>query len=172
MQGWSIGVWSMAFRRSARSLMMAAVPAIPIIILVPLVSGCAGSDGLETASIAQTPIAPGKARVAISRASALQYAAAPATITLNGEKVASVGSGGTAFVDIPAGDNTLAASAWSYPGEYKVKLNAVAGQTYRLEVQPRADSFGPSVLLGPIGGMIDSAANENAGAFEMKLVGS
>jgi len=171
MQARAIGGWSKWIWRSARSLLMAAMPAVPILILMPLVSGCAGSDGLETASLANTPIAPGKARVTINRTTAMLYAAAPATITVDGEKVASVDRGGTALVDIPAGNNTLAASAWSYPGEYKVKLNAVAGQTYRLEVQPRSDSFGPSILLGPIGGMIDSAANENAGAFEMKLVG-
>lgn len=141
------------------------------ILIAGLGGGCAGSDPIQTAALAAAPIAPGKARVSITRTSAVLYAAAPATITLNDQKVASVGNGETAIVDIPAGANTLAASAWSYPGEYKVKLNAFAGQTYKLEVAPRGDSFGPSVLLGPIGGMIDSAANENAGAFELRLAG-
>lgn len=87
-------------------------------------AGCASTDAVETAALAKAPIATGKARVTITRVSTLQYAAAPATITLNGQKVASVANGGTAVVDVPAGANVLAASAWSYPGEYKVKLNA------------------------------------------------
>ena len=57
---------------------------------------------------------------------------------------------------------------WSYPGEYKVTLNAVAGQHYALVVSPRNASFGPS-LLGPVGGMMDSGSNGNAGAFEMQI---
>jgi hypothetical protein len=135
-------------------------------------AGCASADAVDTAALAKTPIAAGKARVTITRVSALQYAAAPATITLNGQKVASVASGDTAIIDVPAGANVLAASAWSYPGEFFVKLNAVPGKNYALEISPRAGSLGPSILLGPIGGMIDAGANENAGAFEMKLAGS
>jgi len=72
---------------------------------------------------------------------------------------------------MPAGTNLLAASTWSYPGEFSVKLDAEAGKTYALEVAPRAASLAPSILLGPIGGLIDASANENAGAFEMKISG-
>ena len=50
-----------------------------------------------------------------------------------------------------------------------MRLDAKAGQTYAVEVSPRGDSFLPGALLGPIGGMIDSASNENAGAFQLKL---
>lgn len=58
-------------------------------------------------------------------------------------------------------------SAWTYPGSFSVKLNAKAGATYNLVVEPRGDSFLPGALLGPIGGAIDASVNENAGAFQL-----
>ena len=144
-----------------------AIAATALLIGMP---GCASTSPAETAALAQTPIPTGKARVPITRTSDVLYAAAPATITLNGQTVASIATGGTAIVDVPPGNAVLAASAWSYPGEYKVTLNAVAGQNYALVVAPRSASFGPS-LLGPVGGMMDTGANGNAGAFEMRVAG-
>jgi len=144
---------------------------VALIVLAGFAGGCASSGGIETSALATTPIADGKARVSIKRSSSVQAAGVPATITLNGQKVASIYNGGDVIFDVPAGDNTLAASAWSYPGEYKLKINAVSGQTYNVEVGPRADSLLPS-MFGPIGGMIDAGANENAGAFEMRLAGA
>ena len=145
------------------------LPALFAVLL--LLSGC-GTTGSETASLTATPIPAGKARVTIQRSSSILYAGAPATITLNGAKVADIATGGQAVIDVPAGANTIAASAWSYPGEYKVKLDAKPGARYALAVEPRGDSVGPGILLGPIGGAIDAASNENAGAFELKLVSS
>ncbi len=150
-----------------------AAIASPVLVMVTalLVSAC-GSDGKETAALALTPVPPGKARVTIVRPSTLVYAGVPATVTLNGQKVADIASGGQAIVDVPAGQNVLAASAWSYPGQFSVKLNAIAGQKYALDVAPRASSLGPGMLLGPVGGAIDASVNENAGAFELKLAGT
>ncbi len=131
--------------------------------------GCAGGPTPEeTAALAAAPIPAGKARVMIERPSAVMYAAAPATIELNGQKVASVGAGGSAIFDVPTGPNKIAASAWSYPGTWTLPLDAKAGQTYKVIVEPRGDSFLPGALLGPIGGAIDAASNENAGAFQMR----
>ena len=133
-------------------------------------AGCGGGSDLQTASIAAGPLAPGKARVTITRPSSIVYAAAPATITLNGQKVADIAVGSSAVVDVPAGANVLAASAWSYPGSFSVKLDAKAGATYALSVEPRGDSLLPGALLGPIGGAIDASVNENAGAFQLTVV--
>lgn len=143
--------------------------AIAAAVLLSL-TGCATTSEVETAALAKTPVAPGKARVTIKRTDEILYAGAPATIALNGKEVADIAVGGTAIVDVPAGSNVLAASAWSYPGTYSLKLDAVAGHAYALEVAPRASSFGPS-LFGPVGALIDSSANNgNAGAFEMRVV--
>ena len=133
-----------------------------------LLSGC-GTMGNETAALASQPIANGKARVTFSRVSTVMYAGAPATITLNGEKVGDLASGGVTVIDVPAGDNVITASAWSYPGTSTLKREAKPGQQYNVEISPRGDSFVPS-LLGPVGGVVDSAANGNAGAFQLKLI--
>ena len=104
----------------------------------------------------------------ITRPSTLLYAGCPASITLGGQKIADIASGGKAVVDIPVGEAVLAASCWSYSGQFSVKLKAAAGQNYALEVAPRSGSFGPS-LLGPIGAALEASVTENAGAFEMKI---
>ncbi len=143
------------------------VTAIVLAGLSAALSGCGGGGDLATASLQAGPLAAGKARVAITRPSSIVYAAAPATITLNGQKVADIAAGSSAVIDVPAGANVIAASAWSYPGSFSVKLNAKAGATYNLLVEPRGDSFLPGALLGPIGGAIDASVNENAGAFQL-----
>lgn len=159
-------------RRMGRLLCRAAVFAA----LACLATACAGTDksslamtGSEAAAAA--PIPPGKARLVFKRVSAVLYVGAPASVKVNGNSVASVSSGGTETVDIAPGPSAVSVEAWSYPGTWTVNLNAAAGHTYTLEISPRGDSFGPS-LLGPLGGVIDSGVNKNAGAFEMKMVGS
>lgn len=142
-------------------------------VIVTLLAAClaaCSTTGTETASIVGTPIPAGKARITVTRPSSIVYAAAPATITVNGNTVANVGSGSSATFDVPVGANAIAASAWSYPGTYTVKLDAKAGSVYALEVKPRGDSVLTGALLGPIGGAIDASQNENAGAFELALV--
>lgn len=149
---------------------MAALRYSLMVLAALMLAGCGSGSDLATASLAAGPLAAGKARVTITRPSTIVYAAAPATITLNGQKVADVAVGSSAVIDVPAGPNILAASAWSYPGTFSVKLNARAGATYALTVEPRGDSLLPGALLGPIGGAIDASVNENAGAFQLALV--
>lgn len=123
---------------------------------------------VETSALAKAPIPQGKARVTVTRPSTVLYVGSPATISLNGQSVADVGSGGSAVFDVPAGANVISVSALLYPGEYKLKLDAASGQTYALEVGPRDASIGPAVLFGVVGGAIDAAANENSGMFEIR----
>jgi hypothetical protein len=134
-------------------------------------AACSTMSEVETSALANAPIPEGKARVIINRQSTALYVGSPATISLNGQNVADVGSGGRAVFDVPAGSNVLAVSAPLYPGEYKFKLDAARGQTYALEVGPRDASVGPAVLFGIIGGAIDAAANENSGMFEIRSSG-
>lgn len=107
-------------------------------------AGCGGGSDLQTASIAAGPLTAGKARVTIRRPTTIVYAAAPAAITLNGQQVADIAVGSSAVIDVPTGAVVLAASAWSYPGSFSIKLNAKPGATYALIVEPRGDSFCPA----------------------------
>lgn len=133
-------------------------------------AACGTTSDATTASLASAPIPEGMARVKLNRVNTLLYAGAPATITLNGKTVANIGVGGTTLVDVPVGDNVIAASAWSYPGEFALNLKATPDTLYTIEVSPRAESFGPSTFLGPLGGVIDASINKNAGAFQMRFV--
>ena len=83
--------------------------AVTIAAAAASMAAACGSDGQEFAALAMTPVPAGKARVTITRPSTIVYAGAPATITLNGAKVADIASGGTGVVDVPAGPNVLAA---------------------------------------------------------------
>ena len=146
-------------------------------------AGCA-SSGAETSGLAESagsaslaanaakgPIPAGKARVTITRPSSIVYAAAPATITLNGTKVADVGTGSSATIDVPAGQCTISVSAWSYPGSSTLKINAKPGETLALEVAPRDASLGAGMLLGPLGGLVDGSTAQSGGAFDLREKG-
>lgn len=104
-------VGARSWRLSPAALQVAA--ATPI-------AGCAGSgaDGSASAGLSQRsavvakgPIPAGKARVIITRPSSIVYAAAPASIPLNGAKVADFATGSSATIDVPAGASALSVSA-------------------------------------------------------------
>jgi hypothetical protein len=169
MSGFPSGSVKTAECKSLR-IILSFVGCFSVLAIAAMLAGCSSSmSAEETAALAKSPLVAGKARVTITRPSAVMYVGVPATITLDGQKVADVASGGSAVVDVPAGAHVLAAHAWSYPGEYSVRLKAIAGQTYALEVAPRGDSFAPS-LFGVAGGLIDTGVNGNAGAFQMRML--
>lgn len=158
--------------------------AIAVTIGLGLVGCAGGPTPVETAALAAAPVPAGKARVMIERPSSMLYSGAPATIELNGEKVASVWPGSSAVFDVPVGANKIAASAWSYPGTWTHPLEAHAGQTYKLIVEPRNASLGPGVFAPTArdrananahvnrppntnSGAIDAASNNNTIAFQM-----
>lgn len=138
------------------------------VVLVLALAGCSTMSEVETASLAQAPIPNGKARVTIKRPGTVLYVGTAATISLNGQTVADIGSGGSAVFEVPAGTNVLKATSLLYPGEYSFKLDAQPGQSYVLEVAPREASVGPAVVFGVLGGAIDAATNENSGLFEIR----
>lgn len=141
---------------------------VAAIALSLAMAGCAADNSVETAALAATPIPAGKARVTISRESTLVYSGCPAAVSRGAEKVAEVGNGGRAVIDIPAGDTVLSVSCWSYPGDYKVSFKAEPGRNYDMQVAPREASVGTAVLLGSIGGAIEASSGQNTGAFEIK----
>ncbi|MEQ8825199.1 MAG: hypothetical protein RIC14_12580 [Filomicrobium sp.] len=141
-----------------------------VAVMCVLLAGCAGGAG--DTNLVTGAIPEGQARVSVTRPSSIVYAGAPATITVNGKKAADVWAGATSSFNVPSGSVVIAASAWSYPGEFKINLNAVPGKTYKLVVEPRSNSLLPGAALGPIGGVIDASVNENAGAFQLRVIKS
>ncbi len=158
-----------------RRFLAMACTAMACCIVAILAAGCAGTEtasaGLAAEAAAKAPerVPAGKARLTLTRVSGVLYVGTPATVKINGEQVASLWAGSSSTVDIAPGANSVSVDAWSYPGFWKVDLNAKAGQAYAIEISPRGSSYVPS-LLGPVGGAIDAAANENAGAFQMRVL--
>lgn len=148
-----------------------------LIIAASLTTACASAVATapESGSVASAP-APraastrGSAQLTLTRVSGLMYSGAPATVKINGEQVANLWAGSSTTVPLAAGANSITVEAFSYPGQWTVDLNAKPGANHTLEISPRGDSLGPSMLLGPLGGAIDASANKNAGAFQMRVV--
>jgi ABC-type amino acid transport substrate-binding protein len=149
-----------------------------------LLGACAGGDTpsaeLTTSAVPKEAAAqsapavppPGKALLRFTRPNSLVYAGAPATVKVNGTKITDLWVGTTATTVADPGKLVIAVDTWSYPGDYKITVDVVAGQSVDLEVGPRGDSVATSVLLGPIGGAIAAANSENTGAFEVKVSGA
>lgn len=156
-----------------------------------LIAGCAGTgtpgaDGstasapgtsapapaAQAQSAAPKPSGPapsGQTRLTLTRVEGVLYAGAPATVKVNGQKVADLWAGKSETVDIPLGNNAVTVEAWSYPGTWTVNLDAKKGKAYAIEVSPRGDSYAPS-LFGPLGAAMEGAGTKNAGAFQMRVV--
>ena len=160
---------------SLRRLLQIGCAALMACFVTAGLVGCMTTEtptgGLATEATSRTTAIPaGKARLTLTRVSSLIYAAAPATVKINGEQVASLGAGSSTSIDIAPGATSVSVEAWSYPGIWTVDLAVKPGRAYELEISPRGDSVGPNLLLGALGGAIDANANKNAGAFQMRLV--
>ena len=138
--------------------------------------GCAGTgaenEGLAASSLttkAAQPLAAGKARIVLERSGTPMYSGVAASVTLNDKKVADIWAGAGEVVDIAPGKAMLGVEAWSYPGIYRLEIDAKAGKVYRVAIGPRGESFGPSLILGPLGGLVDKDEKGNSGAFMLQL---
>lgn len=140
-------------------------------MLIAVVMGaCATSQSSEqTAALLSSSVPTAKARVVIERPSTFLYMGMQVQIEHNGTKVASLNSGGRAVFDISPGANKITAAAWGDLGSWTVPLNAKAGKTYTLVVEPRNENFAVRMATGIVGSAIEAAANENSGAFQLRL---
>ena len=109
----------------------------------------------------------GKARITVKRTSTLLSSGGLVDLELNGVVVTKLADDGTYSASIPAGDTTLSVTQWLDPGRYKVKFKAVPGRRYVFVVSPRTEQFVATVLGGVAGALIDTAVNENSGAFKI-----
>jgi hypothetical protein len=168
--------------RRARSFSGAAMLGI-------VLAGCAAADnqseittgaiappataagGQATASAeANAPVAPGKARLLLSRPGGMLYAAVPARVKVGDDQVASLWAGSTAIVDVPAGASRISVDSWSYPGEWADEVTLAEGQAYRIEVGAREDGVGTALMFGAIGGAFEASSNATrSGLFQLKV---
>lgn len=126
-----------------------------------------GTSGVTNSETLSDPIAKNEARLMISRTNDLLYMAAAAAVAVNGQKIASLGRGGSVVYDVPKGENTLVVKTFGAFGDYVETFDAKAGKTYHYEVSPRSDAMWPSMAFGMIGDAVNAKNNENTGYFKI-----
>jgi len=137
---------------------------LPLVLLAGCASGGTTPSGSANAAVMHAT-APGQATISITRSDELMYLAAPATVELNGAKIASIGRGESYTGGVAPGPAVLSVSAWSSPGASNQRFTAVPGKTYRFVISPRGDNF----AAGMVGGFVGQAI-EGGGAFEIKPI--
>ena len=132
---------------------------------------CAGCAAQPAAPIVAS-VAPGQARISITRVDEGPSWSTAAKIEVNGSHVGDLAPGQTYTGGVAPGPISLTAKAAVDIGFYTVKFNAVAGKTYAFQVSKRTEQVVASVLGGMVGMAIDAAANnETSGAFKITQVG-
>jgi hypothetical protein len=132
-------------------------------------SGC-GTTTSENASLLDKALHGSQARLKIHREGVVGAALA-ARVRIDGREVASLGVGGSTVVDVAAGSRKIVVDGWSYPNEYTLTLAAKPGMLYTLEVSIRSEAM-VAGMFGLVGQMVEAAANENGGAFQIRVVES
>jgi hypothetical protein len=136
------------------------IRAFHAILLLPLafLAGCMTDQPMPSVK----PIAAGQASITITRTSDTLYFAAPATVELNGTKIASLGVGEAYTGGVGRGPAVLTVSAWSAPGSSSYRFAVEPGKSYRFTVSPRTEPM----LAGMVGGLIGQAI-EGGGPFQV-----
>jgi len=139
------------------------------IALTATLSGCGTTGKLTEADLAK-PVEKASARIIVERNSSVLYAAAAADVEINGQEIASLGLGGEAVADIPAGQTILTVSTPTGFGRYTITVETERGKTYRFMVSPRGAALGRDMLFGMIGSAVDASVSENSGYFQITPV--
>ena len=116
-------------------------------------------------------VAPGQARISITRTDEGPSWSTAAKIDVNGAHVADLAPGQAYTGGVAPGPVSLTARASVDIGYYTENFNAVAGKTYVFQVSKRTEQVVAGVLGGVVGMSIDAAANnEKSGAFKITRV--
>lgn len=131
---------------------------------------CAGCASQPAAPIVAA-VAPGQARISITRTDEGPSWSTAAKIDVNGAHVADLAPGQAYTGGVAPGPVSLTARASVDIGYYTENFNAVAGKTYVFQVSKRTEQVVAGVLGGVVGMSIDAAANnEKSGAFKITQV--
>ena len=131
-------------------------------LALTLLTGCVTDQVAPTAFSPQ----PGQAGIRITRTGGLYGAAVSADVDANGERIASLASGGSYSGGVRPGPLVLTVSCWSSPGHYTIRTNVEAGKVYDFQITPRGEQFGAGMAGSVVGLAADTAINgEKSGAF-------
>jgi hypothetical protein len=135
--------------------------------LLVIAACCAGCASQPVAPVVAA-VAPGQAKVSITRVDEGPSWSAAAQIDINGTHVVELAPGQTYTGGVPPGPVSMTASASMDIGHYTVHFNAAAGRSYAFQISKRGAHIAAGVLGGLSGLVIDAAANgETSGPFEI-----
>src|SRR5258708_5923137 len=127
---------------------------------------CAGCAAQPAAPIVAS-VAPGQARISITRVDEGPSWSTAAKIEVNGSHVGDLAPGQTYTGGVAPGPISLTAKAAVDIGFYTVKFNAVAGKTYAFQGSKRTEPVLANVLGRVVGVALEPPPNKEAsGAFK------
>jgi hypothetical protein len=115
-------------------------------------------------------VAPGQARISITRTDEGPSWSTAAKIDINGAHVADLAPGQYYTGGVAPGPVSLTAKASVDIGYYTENFTAVAGKTYAFQLSKRSEQVVAGVLGGVVGMSIDAANSEKSGAFKITHV--
>ncbi len=135
-----------------------------LIVLTSLIllSAC-GTQGTINGELANQKIPAKHSRIVITRDTSLLYMGGAAEVSVDGQKIASLGRGASVLRDVPAGLRRLSVHAPMTVGNYSAAFDLAAGKTYEFEVSPNNEK---SPALGMAFGLIGDAI-DNTGYFKI-----
>jgi hypothetical protein len=110
---------------------------------------------------------PGQATIIITRLGGLLYAGVPASVDINGSRVADLGPGQFYSGAVRPGQLIVTVSAGSAPGQSVYRFNVEPGKSYRFVVAPHSNN----TVAGTASGSLGKAA-EGGGPFEILRAGN
>lgn len=137
-----------------------------LLALILTLTAC-GTTGALDLTKSNTPIPSNKARIIVTRDNSLLYFAGVADVRLNGNKIASLGRGGSVIEDVPKGQNTLSVSTPTATGQFVVTFKADSKKVYTFEVSPRAGNLMGGYGLGMVGDSLHANVSEQSGYFQI-----
>ena len=87
----------------------------------------------------------------------------------NGVEIASLGRGGSVVRDVPKGANTLQVSTPTAFGQFVVRFDAKAQETYNFKVSPKGDALFLGSAFGMAGDAINAKISDTSGYFGLEL---
>jgi hypothetical protein len=143
-------------------------------VLLVIVACCVGCEPPPSNAPIAAAVAPGQAKLSITRESEESLGFAPVHIALDGTQLIDLAKGQTYTGGIPAGSVSLTASMDGQWGKYTERFTTVPGRTYTFLVERRVEHAVATSLnnYGVIGGIAAMAldSGEQSGPYKITPV--
>jgi len=145
--------------------------AASLLLAATLLTGCGGGAMPDTAALTAASLPKSQARLKIYRLKGYEgLFEAQARLKVDGRELPPLGNGEVRIVDVAPGPHQIVVDDSLHPNVFKLDVHAKAGTVYDLEVSTRDEAAVAGAVLGLTGMLIEAAANENGGAWQVRLV--